>query len=1545
MFRLIGLLGFLCLLSFTTLADTELVGDFSIGDNSNNVIEPVYILDNQGNSYQPEYPIHFRVSEDSTLTAIELLNAQGLDAEALAVIWDDADNEIFFGRGRVGQRGLIDANLSLPAGDYQLAIWGQCFNNNGSTSDYKNNCNDWDNFDFTGVKLVGVESYNYHNIQRTHVGSPFIPGSPYDGTGFYPINAASYPFEIDFTLEKDSTFNSLTFYNLRSFYFGLNAEVQLVEPNGNAIRLGFLSGNGDILLQDTSINQTFAAGSYKIRIPTTIQILSWDDLILDLTTVESGLFDCEAIFNGPTHALTSETLLIPPNDGSDGAVNIAIGQDQTYTNRDYYHTSFSVYTNFGDYNLFTPSVTTRVFSQSTFTAFAQGPTAYFNPKTSGETVEKPERLITVANGSIVLNAGTVFNGFLYAKGSITINPGAVVNGAVAAEGNITNSGEVNYMPEAIGKADFNGMCNNTPVDPVSTEFQYGQGELGYIEFDQPFSDIPVVFAMPTIDSNDPNGDGPATVEVLKGSVSATGFTAVQIEPSVGVGLSSKVMPKIDYVAVLPGKTQLPDGKEILAGIIETSAYQRGARQLGSGEVVTFESGLFSGTPSVLVQRYIEANNCWITATANRATNSEVELSLEFSEVYSPANANNNRRCYPGNVRVDRATPETLAWLAGEGIGSFTQGTETINYEFGQGRNFVGGGGTRDLAGQCNYMANSFVQSYSQAPIFVANKSSRDGSDGGWARRCDINATNYSIVVDEDQAQNGERNHLSETFDYFAITNTAEVSDETIEIVTEQDALTCDQHSITVRVLDGGVLDQDYSGLIRLSTSTNKGQWGVINGGGTMLPAPTLDDGLATYQFVASDGGDVELSLFHQQAGDVVISVENASSTAAAATTITFRPYGFELSVPGLSEPASQYHYANLPFNAQLTAIGKDPTTGQCGVIVEYDGDKNIHFWSRYDAPAVVAGRQVEVNDTSIATTQGAAVAQTIRFISGISETFKVNYPDAGRIELAASDNADIGKPPGPDDDIYEGSQLFTFTPKQLVIDQVVGYRRDGSNETSIPLATGAFIRASQPANNLDFETQKTYDTFDIRVRGELDCSQDSQGHCSPSAIAPSFYHLLGFNQLLVSPVGGNAGVMTREGSNTRFNNYQMQSAESGEVVLRHFAWNEVGTHSLTVSSENYLNDSQTQSFTPIADATQTIGRFIPWYLHLDSFIATPSCNSFSYLDQQEVDVDLTLGAYNQAPTPILLTNYDTSLGYDTAAPSEQTWLMAAREGAGLLLQGDNSSRLMFAPADYDWQAGQLVWSSEQAGLAKLVPHAVDGPFNTPMMVLNILGPDGERLQTSGNDICQPGNGALEHYCDAGSLGVMRYGRMVASNSHGSELASLRAPLRIEFFNGSRFETNTEDNCSALTYNPAATHSISEFSWSRDSSGDGNLDVAGENNPIPVNTGSSNYGLLNATAVAGEINLNFSAPGSVGGFRYYVDLNPDSGTNLCWLRFDWNNQSGIENACGQGNASAICAQADIDLSPLARQDDCISGDIQFGLFRGNDRIIYRLEVND
>ena len=71
---------------------------------------------------------------------------------------------------------------------------------------------------------------------------------------------------------------------------------------------------------------------------------------------------------------------------------------------------------------------------------------------------------------------------------------------------------------------------------------------------------------------------------------------------------------------------------------------------------------------------------------------------------------------------------------------------------------------------------------------------------------------------------------------------------------------CAEEAILVRILDGqGALQTGFIGTVTLATSTNLGSWRRLAAQGGLVDA-TLDDGQASYTFVAADGGEVTLGL-------------------------------------------------------------------------------------------------------------------------------------------------------------------------------------------------------------------------------------------------------------------------------------------------------------------------------------------------------------------------------------------------------------------------------------------------------------------------------------------------------------------------------------------------------------------------------------------------------------------------------------------------------------------------------------------------------------
>ncbi|MCE0555799.1 H-type lectin domain-containing protein [Motilimonas sp. E26] len=1529
-------------------ADTTLYGGVTVGDGNGAIAPNVAVSQSNGGispTYQANNPIHFKITAASPISQVKLLNASATIDPAVLVIWDASGNQLYRGIANLGHHTFNISGLTLAPGDYQLFAWGQCLQGQGS--EFSRNCNDWDELSYRNIELVGALSDDVALIQRQHIGST-NNNDGYTGNSLFPNAGSANPLDVSFALTTVSNFTSITLYNLRN-PDNTQAELLLIEPNGTSHQIGYISGNGDVVATNPVLSSLdFASGQYVLRINALNGFdISWDDIVIDFTSRISTLPLCEDVFNGAVNATSSDLLYIPPNNGSDGQFQRLTGAaDETLAARDYFYIDGFVQFVNDSYQLANNSATTRMLFNSNFSTFASNGTIVLNNS------NLTENLLIATKANVEIGAGTTVNGFIFAEGTISIAPGAVVNGAIAAAGQISNNGTVNYRPDAIANTDFNGMCRNAPP-AVQQEIQYGQVALGAVTFDTPFSAVPLVFAMPNLDPSDPDADGPSSVQVT--NVTATGFTVTQIAPPNNYGGVIRPMEKVDFVAVLPGVTTLPDGNKIYAGTVSTNASQRGQRG-GNWHVLDLSSAGFTENPSVLLQRHSFNNNCWLTATGQVPSSNQLssfEVALEVSEVYNPGGAST---CVPGGNNIANLQLEDIHWLAGTGMGSFMQGGEEIRYEFGFGVNHNSGSGGINLTQQCRNF-NDLKQDYITPPLFVANKRTRNNGDGGWARRCDISRNQFAIVVDEDQYRDVERIHYQETFSYFAITNTTPVENETLEMITEVDGLTCEAHSIKIRALKDGRLDTLYTGGVQLSTSSGLGRWQLVSGAGTLLPNPTLDNGLASYQFVTGDSGEVELSLFHQQGGSITVTAENISNGTLASANVDFRPYGYQIDAVDSSGPgAGQYHYSNKPFQVTLTAVGKDPNTGSCGVIAEYTGDQQVKLWSSYDAPAQVAGTSVEINQQAIAKDAQTAVEQTINFSSGVSAPITVNYPDAGRILLSARDDVGLGAPTiGVDDEIIQGGQLFTFSPRQLRVktDSVIGYLRDGSGETSVAngVATDdGFIRAALPPDGIDFTTQRSYDTFELKVDALIDCSDDPNNHCATQPIARSFYHDLQLSHDVISPTSPLLGEVTLSGRNISTERYSMQPAERGSAHIQHLAWSEVGNLSLQVDAKVYLNDSLAQLATPITAATQQIGRFYPAFLLADSMLALPACQAggFSYLDQQAIALSLTLSAYNQGVSPNVVSNYDTAKGYPTASDTNQNWDWSVANNAGMLVQADSSSRLMINSHPFEWLSGQFRLSAEPIGLAKLNPHGVDGPFvseapfSQAALQLAVMGKDGEQLQQDANTLCN--NGGAAGVCELGNLGSIYYGRLAAQSRHGSELADLRVPLVLERYNGSQFEPNTLDSCTALTYQPAASIPVAEFNWAVDSNDDGSLNQGGNETPIPIASKSSAIKMLNAQGVNGEMNMLFGAPLARGQFSYAIDLNPASGNSLCWLRFDWSGSGEITNSCGIGNSNS-CSDEMISGVTSARSNDCARGEVTFGLYRGNDRIIYRLEVNN
>lgn len=282
-----------------------------------------------------------------------------------------------------------------------------------------------------------------------------------------------------------------------------------------------------------------------------------------------------------------------------------------------------------------------------------------------------------------------------------------------------------------------------------------------ITFQRAFSTPPVVVPLTTSQGGDS-----AILRVF--NVTTTGFD-VFIAESPGED-GPHVEQQFDYVAMEPGRHQLPSGETVAAGVLSTDLFV-GFSGSGGASGWDFQSfsGALAGTPAV------------ITALQSLNSNPGADpWNAPLSPFFAVAVDDVSGTGF--DVAIDRLesgagalTTEQIGWIAfPAGGGSFDAvGGGTVSWRS------VVSGGVRGWDDGC--FSVSFGASLSNARA-VASMNTRNGANGGWLRRCSIGGSSVGLAVDEDVANDGERSHTNETVgllafsgDFHADFGAAEVS--------------------------------------------------------------------------------------------------------------------------------------------------------------------------------------------------------------------------------------------------------------------------------------------------------------------------------------------------------------------------------------------------------------------------------------------------------------------------------------------------------------------------------------------------------------------------------------------------------------------------------------------------------------------------------------------------------------------------------------------------------------------------------------------------
>lgn len=565
--------------------------------------------------------------------------------------------------------------------------------------------------------------------------------------------------------------------------------------------------------------------------------------------------------------------------------------------------------------------------------------------------------------------------------------------------------------------------------------------------------------------------------------------------------------------------------------------------------------------------------------------------------------------------------------------------------------------------------------------------------------------------------------------------------------------------------DGNVLT-DYDGQVALSTSSGRGNWGNNTGSGSLFPDPhTANDGSANYQFAAGDNGVVTLQLANPSADELTITVtDTEGGQSGVSEPVAYLENAFVISI---DDPLATDFIAERDHGLRLEAVSRDPVSGECGLITDYDGDVGLKAWLDRgsndpggQAPSLAAGSagvalpdaEPGSNNLTAAFTQGVAAMTWTTFDVG---QYGLNLKDDSSGIVVDTNGDPIA--------VVGSSAQWTVRPDHFAIDVT-------DNPEAADADGPVFIAAGSP-----FEVTVTA----LGAAGNPLVSYGQEG--DPQGVKLS--HTLIAPAVASASAGNLSGTVDIPG----------EQFTDGEATVTDIAWDEVGIIRLQAANDSYLGVSP-----KVEGELANVGRFIPGHFEVtaDPGQIAAYCDSsgaFAYSGQAldwELKPQLTITA--RAATGGVTGNY-TLGGFMKLAAGDIARTPPAADSTALNDAGNPYPVTSVLDQGILTEAapGQMHYDFADADsftYVKILDSLV-APFTPDLLItLDALADsDGVAAQ----DLPMP----IEP--DTGFK--LRYGRLTMDNVYGPEnIAELSMPFRMEYWNGTRFVLNTADDCTAWT---------------------------------------------------------------------------------------------------------------------------------------------------
>lgn len=368
-------------------------------------------------------------------------------------------------------------------------------------------------------------------------------------------------------------------------------------------------------------------------------------------------------------------------------------------------------------------------------------------------------------------------------------------------------------------------------------------------------------------------------------------------------------------------------------------------------------------------------------------------------------------------------------------------------------------------------------------------------------------------------------------------------------------------------------------------------------------------------------------------------------------------------------------------------------------------------------------------------------------------------------------------------------------------------------------------------------------------------------------------------------------------------------------------WDEVGTIEFKTSAI-YMDES-------LVEATQNIGRFYPNYFAISesTWTAPANQNSITYLSQPFESAAIKVAAFAYGKTDPV-KNYHLLIENDLRATFN-----LQQDSAG-----DNDLVLDLLAGDWQEHAGASYWAFSdtaqvnraQTKTGLTITSKENGPFNIDTAIEPLSRDTNFGLSISGvHDPVSFGQDTIVVGQDFLHQPALRYGRMVLDSLGGTSEHDLNVPLRIEYWDGSQFVVNKDDN--ATIFNPDNASICKQVLWSDEATASNtHLDMLVDSPPPVINPEQVESGILkNRVRLLAKRN----DPVQREQVRFWLRLDDTPSTGHTSPQVT---RSGV--TCG----ASTTAQPWLQYNWSAEGDEDPSTVATFGIFRGNDKIIFRGE---